>query len=176
MQLTTVACLLSLRVETLPTTTELEEDPSMGKSLRMKTSLWNTPDLWRCLWPTLGQTPMDPSFLFALQRLSGKLEPGLQIATHMILVDFLTLLFSLQAGWEARGVRSSSGRWRVCQKNGGSWPRVWQNQAEGYNRWLWSTIMQRLLPVFGPLHLLGQCFPVKLLVNLQATMLNDVDT
>lgn len=77
LQLTTVARLHSVRVEILPKAMELEENPSMGRSLRMKTSLWSTRNLWYCLWPMLVPTQTDPSFLFALPRLTGKLDTKL---------------------------------------------------------------------------------------------------
>lgn len=62
------------RVETSPTTTELEANPSMVTSFLTRTSSWSTRARAHCPWRTPDPAPMDPSSLSAPLKPAGELH------------------------------------------------------------------------------------------------------
>ena len=71
------------RVEILQRVMELGANPSMGRSLLMRTSSWSTQDLVFCPWLTLGPTPTDPSSSSARFKLPGELHSDPSAAVFM---------------------------------------------------------------------------------------------
>ena len=61
-----------VREVTSPTTTELEENPSMETNSKMRTSNSSTPDQEFFPWPMLDPTPTEANSLSVLSRLHGK--------------------------------------------------------------------------------------------------------
>lgn len=62
------------RVETSPTTTELEANPSMATSFLTRTSSWSTRARAHCPWRTPDPAPTDPSSLSAPLKPAGELH------------------------------------------------------------------------------------------------------
>ena len=66
--------LFLFRAGTLPTTMELEANPSTGRSLMMRTSSWSTQAWAHSPWLMLVPTPTGPSFSSARPILTGELH------------------------------------------------------------------------------------------------------
>lgn len=73
LKLHNMSFLSQIRVGTSPKVMVLEANPSMGRSLLMKTLPWNILDLAYCPWLMLGPTPMDHSSSSAQRKLPGEL-------------------------------------------------------------------------------------------------------
>ena len=134
------------RVGTLPTTMELEANPSTERNFLTRTSSWSTEVWGLCPWLTPGPTPTGPSSS------SAQLRPTGESFTRVLFAFTAPVCFRcsshilinscpLQAQREARGVWQRRGGHWCCQGDREARHKERHSESQGCHCWLWSTLI-----------------------------------